>query len=73
VDNAELVSAIELITAAEGLEYRAPLKPGRGVQRAFEIVRKHVARLAADRSMSHDIEKVAAAIRDGEFDSLLEN
>ena len=57
VDNAELVSAIELITAAEGLEYRAPLKPGRGVQRAFEIVRKHVPRLAADRSMSHDIEK----------------
>jgi histidine ammonia-lyase len=73
VDNAELVSAIELITAAEGLEYRAPLKPGRGVQRAFEIVRKHVPRLGADRSMSQDIEKVAAAIRDGEFDSLLEN
>jgi histidine ammonia-lyase len=73
VGNAELVSAIELITAAEGLEYRAPLKPGRGVQRAFEIVRKHVRRLGADRSMSQDIEKVAAAIRDGEFDSLLEN
>ena len=73
VGNAELVSAIELITAAEGLEYRAPLKPGRGVQRAFEIVRKHVPRLGADRSMSQDIVKVAAAIRDGEFDSLLEN
>ena len=73
VENAELMSAIELITAAEGLEYRTPLKPGRGVQRAFEIVRKHVPRLGADRSMSHDIEKVAAAIRGGEFDSLLEH
>ena len=71
VENAELLSAIELITAAEGLEYRAPLKPGRGVQRAFEIVREHVPRLEADRSMSHDIEKIAAAIRAGEFDSLL--
>ena len=72
VENAELLSAIELITAAEGLEYRAPLKPGRGVQRAYEIVRRHVPRLGADRSMSHDIEKVATAIRAGEFNSLLE-
>lgn len=71
VDNAELVTAIELITAAEGLEYRAPLVPGRGVKRAHEIVRSHVSRLAGDRSMSADIQKLAAAIRGGEFDSLL--
>ena len=32
VDIAELATAIELITAAEALEYRAPLAPGRGVQ-----------------------------------------
>lgn len=71
VENAELLSAIELITAAEGLEYRAPLKPGRGVKRAHEIVRSHVRRLEGDRSMSDDIQKIAAAIRSGEFDSLL--
>lgn len=72
VENAELVSAIELITAAEALEYRAPLKPGRGVKRAHEIVRSHVRRLAGDRSMSADIQALAGAIRAGEFDSLLE-
>ncbi len=71
VGNAELVTAIELITAAEGLEYRAPLKPGRGVQRAYEIVRASVPRLEADRSMANEIEAVAAAIRAGQFDSLL--
>src|SRR5204863_4944348 len=49
VELAELVTAIELITAAEGLEYRAPLQPGRGVKRAHEIVRRYVARLTSDR------------------------
>ena len=71
VENAELVTAIELITAAEGLEYRAPLVPGRGVKRAWEIVRSHVPRLTADRSMSADIQKIAERIRDGEFDALI--
>jgi len=71
VENAELVTAIELITAAEGLEYRAPLVPGRGVKRAWEIVRSHVPRLTADRSMSADIQKIVERIRDGEFDALI--
>lgn len=71
VENAELLTAIELITAAEGLEYRRPLKAGRGVQRAYEIVRAHVARLERDRSMAHDIQTIAGAIREGEFDSIL--
>ena len=71
VENAELVTAIELITGAEALEYRAPLVPGRGVKRAHEIVRSHVQRLGSDRSMSHDIQSIADAIRRGEFDTLL--
>lgn len=68
VDNAEMVTAIELITAAEALEYRAPLAPGQGVKKAHEIVRGQVTRLSEDRSMSPDIEKIVGAIRAGEFD-----
>jgi histidine ammonia-lyase len=71
VDNAELITAIELITAAEGLEYRAPLQPGRGVRQAYEIVRRHVTRLTNDRAMSAEIQMIANAIREGEFDSML--
>src|SRR5260370_28891091 len=63
VDNAELITAIELITAAEGLEYRAPLQPGRGVRQAYEIVRKHVPRLTSDRAMSAEIQTIAKMIR----------
>jgi histidine ammonia-lyase len=70
VDNAELMTAVELITAAEALEYRAPLLPGRGVKGAYDVVRNLVPRLTDDRSMSPDIEKVAAAIREGAFDAL---
>ena len=70
VDLAEASVAIELITAAEGLEYRKPLAPGRGVQSAYEIVRARVSSLEADRSMSADIQSIVEAIRQGEFDSL---
>ncbi len=71
VDNAELVTAIELITAAEGLEYRKPLAPGRGVQTAYDFVRARVPPLVADRSMSGDIQRIADAVRHGEFDVLM--
>ena len=71
VENAELITAIELIAAAEALEYRAPLVPGRGVKQAKEIVRTKVARLVDDRSMSADIQKIAQALNNGEFDLLL--
>jgi histidine ammonia-lyase len=67
---AELATAIELLVAAQGLEFHAPLAPGRGVKQAYEIVRRHVAPLKQDRAMAGDIEKVTLAIRSGEFRSL---
>jgi histidine ammonia-lyase len=70
VELAERMVALELITAAEGLEHRKPLKPGRGACEAYEIVRKHVMPLHADRSMSGDIEQISSAIRSGTFEDL---
>jgi histidine ammonia-lyase len=67
VENAEHVVAIELLAAAQGLEFRLPLLPGRGVRRAYEIVRASVPRLTQDRALSTDIQKIAEAIRRGEF------
>jgi histidine ammonia-lyase len=68
VENIEFVVAIELMAAAEGLEYRAPLLPGRGVRVAHERVRAHVPRLGRDRPLAPDFEKIAGALRRGEFD-----
>ena len=59
VQNAKNVIAIELIAAAEALEYRKPLRPGRGVERAYEIVRSIVPRVDVDRSLTKDIEEMS--------------
>jgi histidine ammonia-lyase len=69
VENAESLFAIELLTAATALEYRHPLKSGAGVERAYEKLRILAPPLTDDRSMSAEIERVASAIRAGEFDS----
>jgi histidine ammonia-lyase len=69
VDLAEHLFAIELLAAAEGLEYRRPLKAGVGVERAFAAVRKIAPPLVQDRPLSADIAHVAEAIRRGNFDA----
>src|SRR5215204_6675236 len=68
VEAVERVVSIELLAAAEGLEHRAPLKPGRGAHSAYERIRAHAARLTRDRPLADDIERVASALRRGEFD-----
>src|SRR5436190_7707255 len=70
VELSEMMTAIELIAAAQGLEYRAPLRAGKGVESARAVVRKYIAPLTADRSMSAEVERLAQIIREGEFDSL---
>jgi histidine ammonia-lyase len=72
VENAELVLAIELMCATQALEYRAPLKAAKQVERARSRVRESVARLAADRVLSGDIETLANAVRGGAFDQWAE-
>jgi histidine ammonia-lyase len=52
------------------LEYHAPLAPGVGVRQAYQIVRKLVAPLTTDRSMSKDIESIRDAIVSDKFAGL---
>ncbi|AIE86778.1 histidine ammonia-lyase [Fimbriimonas ginsengisoli] len=67
VENAERCLAIELIAAAEGLEYRMPLQPGTGVLAMYRKLREMVPPLMADRALSEDIERVASEIAAGSF------
>lgn len=69
VQNAEHALAIELIAAAQGLEYRLPLKPAREVGRVSAAVREIVAPLMEDRVLSGDIERLARELRAGKFDA----
>jgi len=69
VELAENLLAIELLTAAEGLEHRRPLKAGVGVERAHAAIRKIASPLVQDRPLSDDIARVAEAIRQADFDN----
>ncbi len=69
VENAELSLAIELMTAAQGLDYRHPMRAATAVEAAHALVRSFVPRLTEDRPLSPDIERLAQAIRSGAFDA----
>ena len=71
VENAEMVLGIELMTAAQALEFRLPLKAAVRVEAARARVREFVAPLREDRVLAGDITKLAAAIRAGAFDDWL--
>jgi len=70
VDLAENLFAIELLAGTEALEHRHPLRAGKGVERAFKIVRGAAPALTTDRPLSGDIARVAEQIRTGKFDNL---
>jgi len=61
------VVAIELLCAAEALEYQRPLRSGAGVEAAHAAVRTVVSRRTGDRPPAPDIRALAALIRSGGF------
>ncbi len=67
VDNVENILAIELLASAQGIDLRAPLKPGRGTEVAWRVIRTVVPKLDQDRILAEDIEKVKKLIKEGEI------
>jgi len=70
--NVERALAIELLAAAQGVEFLAPLHPGRGARAAHDFVRSLSPTVIEDRTLSADIELLAAAIRSGELVNAVE-
>jgi histidine ammonia-lyase len=66
----EAMAALELLTAAQALEFLRPLRPGRGVELAYERVRAVVAPLEQDRVLAPDIAAIQSLIRDGAFSDI---
>jgi histidine ammonia-lyase len=65
VANAEVVVAIEVMAAAQGLELRAPLRPAGGTGAARVAIREAIAFLDADRELGPDIEAATELVRNG--------
>ena len=59
--NVERVLAVELLCGAQGLDFLAPLRPGPGVAALHAALRERSPHLDDDRSLSAEIEAVAAA------------
>jgi histidine ammonia-lyase len=70
LDNTARVLAVELLCAAQGIEWRAPLRPAAKTAEALALVRTVVDRLEDDRPIGVDIEAATRAIEDGLFAGL---
>ena len=65
VANTETVLAIELMSAAQALDFIHPLKAGRGIEAAHAEVRRQLAFAEADRLFHHDIQTSLDLVRGG--------
>ncbi len=65
VENATAVIGIELLMAAQGCDFHAPLKSSEPLEAARAVLREQVPMLDDDRYMYPDIEKSVAIVRSG--------
>jgi len=64
VDNVETILAIELLCAAQGLEFLKPLKPGPRLQEVYGRVRQRAPALERDASLAPYIESLKPVVRE---------
>jgi histidine ammonia-lyase len=65
LDNAETVAAVELMTAAQAMDYRAPLRPGVGPAAAHAEIRTEIPHAEGDRLFGRDIAAGLSLLRSG--------
>jgi histidine ammonia-lyase len=66
-DNTAGVVAIELLAAAQGIDFRRPRRSSARLEEAHAVVRRAAAHLDGDRFLADDIEAVTPLVRGGEF------
>jgi histidine ammonia-lyase len=67
LENSWHIIGIELMCAAQALDFRAPTKPAPATQAALEVVRKYVAHMDKDRPMYDDINTLGRVAKSGEI------
>jgi histidine ammonia-lyase len=63
-DRLAAVLTLEFLCAAQGLDFLQPLQPGRGVLRAYEVLRNHVPHLKEDRVLRQDFDRALPLLLD---------
>jgi histidine ammonia-lyase len=67
LDNVAKIVAIELLAAAQGIEFHHPKKSSPTLEKAIEQIRAVSPAYESDRSLARDIEEVAAMVNSGSF------
>ena len=67
VENLDRILGVELLCAAQGIEFRAPLATSQPLQKVVARLRRDVAALADDRYLAPDLEAAAALVVSGEI------
>ncbi len=63
--NCQHILAIELLAAAQALDFRAPLQPADGPRAAYAFVRARIPHIAGDRNLQQDLRAAHAMIESG--------
>ncbi len=66
-ENVQTVMTIELLAAAQALDYRHPLRPGRGVAAAHGFVRSTIPHREADYYFREDLDPAMELVRSGDL------
>ena len=66
--NLENILAVELMFAAQGLEFRRPAKCSKYVENAYNLIRTKVEKLEDDRLIGEDMLAIAELIRERKFE-----
>ncbi len=72
IDNVASVLAIEILTACQGVDLIAPLKPNRILYAVYQAVRNISSEMPCDRSLHQDISLIAKWIKSGELVKVVE-
>jgi histidine ammonia-lyase len=66
-ENTAVIVAIELLAAAQGIDFRAPLETSPSLKRAMAAIRVRVPFYAGDREFAPDIEAIRQLVTGGHF------
>lgn len=66
-DNAATVIAIELLAAAQGIDFHRPLKSSAPLEQSYRLIRDRADFYTQDRYFAPDIEAVTALVQAGEY------
>ncbi len=66
-ENVLIVLAIEIVSAAQALDFHSPLKPGLGVNTAHQKLRSEIPHLDKDRYLRPELDRVSSLIRSAEL------